>query len=54
VAFLLQAAADNLLQLEYFLPCRLKKGKYDAGFRCRVPSPDMAKGKGRQSSVYLA
>jgi hypothetical protein len=37
-AFLLQAAAESLLQLGYLPPGRVKKRKYDAGFRCRVPS----------------
>jgi hypothetical protein len=54
MVFLLQKAADSLLQLGYFLPCRVKKGKYDAGFRCRVPSPDRVEAKGHQSSVCLA
>jgi hypothetical protein len=53
-AFLLQEAVDNLLQLRYFPPCRVQKGKYDAGFRCRVPSPDRVEAKGHQSSVCLA
>jgi hypothetical protein len=54
VAFLLQAAADSLLQQGYFPPCRVKKGKYDADFRCRDPSPDRAEVKGRQSNVCLS
>jgi hypothetical protein len=54
MAFLLQAAADRLLQLEYFPPCQVQKGKYDTGFWCRVPTPDRAEAEGRQSSVCLA
>jgi hypothetical protein len=47
-------AADSLLRLGYFPPCRVQKGKYNADFRCRVPSPDRVEAKGRQSSVSLA
>jgi hypothetical protein len=54
VAFLLQVAADRLLYLGYFPPCKVQKGKYDAGFRYRVSSPDRAEAKGRQSNVCLA
>jgi hypothetical protein len=54
VAFLLQAAADSLLQLGYFPPYRVQKGKYDNGFWCRVPTPDRVEAKGHQSSACLA
>jgi hypothetical protein len=54
VTFLLQAATDSLLQLGYFPLCRVQKGKYDAGFRCHIPSPDRVEAKGCQSSVCLA
>jgi hypothetical protein len=40
--------------LGYFPPGRVKKGKYDAGFRCHVPSPDRVEAKGCRSSVCLA
>jgi hypothetical protein len=45
---------DILLQLGYLPLGRVKKRKYDAGFRCRVPSPDIAEAKRHQSSVCLA
>jgi hypothetical protein len=48
MTFLLQAAADRLLQLGYFPRCRVQKGKNDAGFRCRIPSPDRAEAKRHQ------
>jgi hypothetical protein len=54
VAFLLQAIANSLLQLGYFPPCQVQKGKYDANFRYRVSSPDRVEAKGCQSSVFLA
>jgi hypothetical protein len=54
VAFLLQAAADSLLQLGYFPPCRVQKEMYDTGFWCRVPTPDRTEAEGCQSSVCLA
>jgi hypothetical protein len=54
IVFLLQAAADSLLQLGYLPPDQVKKRKYDASFRCRVPSPDRVEAKGCQSSICLA
>jgi hypothetical protein len=46
--------ADSLLQQGYLPSDRVKKRKYDVGFRCRVPSPNSAEAKGCQSSVCLA
>jgi hypothetical protein len=53
-ALLLQAAADNLLQLGYLPPSQVKKREHDASLWCRVPILDRAEAEGCQSSVYLA
>jgi hypothetical protein len=53
VTFLLQAAADSLLQPGYLPPGRIKKGKYDVGIRSRVPSSDRVEAEGCQSSICL-
>jgi hypothetical protein len=54
VALLLQAAANNLLQLGYLPNGQVKKREYNASLWCHVPAPDRPEAEGRQSSVCLA
>jgi hypothetical protein len=54
VAFLLDTAADSILQLGYLCPGRIKERDHDAAFWGRVPSPDRAEAEGGQDNIRLA
>jgi hypothetical protein len=53
-AFLLDTAADSILQLEYLCPGRIKERDHDATFWGNVPGPDRAEAEGGQDSIRLA
>jgi hypothetical protein len=54
VAFLLDAATDNILQLGYLCHGRIKEGDRDATFWGRAAGPDGAEAEGGQDGIRLA
>jgi hypothetical protein len=54
VAFLLDAAADNILQLIYLCRGRIKEGDRDATFWGRAAGPDGTEAKRGQDGIRLA
>jgi hypothetical protein len=54
VAFLLDAAADSILQMGYLCRGRIKEGDRDAIFGGRAVGPDGAEAEGGQDGIRLA
>jgi hypothetical protein len=53
-AFLLDTAADSILQLGYLCPGGIKERDHDAAFWGRVPGPDRAEAEGGLDGIRLA
>jgi hypothetical protein len=53
-AFLLDTAADSILQLGYLCPGIFEERDHDATFWGRVPGPDRAEAEGGQDGIRLA
>jgi hypothetical protein len=53
-AFLLDTAADSILQLGYLCPGRIKERDHDTAFWGRVLGPDRAEAEGGQDGIRLA